>query len=128
MINFYGNDFRDDDDNTFTESLGFEYTFNEGSVGDVADQRIILNYNNQKFTSIPSETKIKVSKIQWSADRRYFIMSADFDTKMKSWGAPGQAHQTISVKGKMADIMVSVPSWIILKNSTPTASDEDNQR
>jgi hypothetical protein len=125
MINFYGTDFKDDDNNTFTESLGFEYTFNEGSLGEAADQKIILNYNNQKFTSIPGETKIKINKIQWSTDKRFFTMSADFDTKMKSWGSPAMAQQTLRVKGKMEDITISVPSWIIIKNNAQTASDED---
>ena len=129
MVNFYGSDFKDDDDNTFTESLGFEYTFGDGSTGDVTDQKIILNYNNQRFTSIAGETKIKVNKIQWSGDKRYFVMSADFDTKMKSWGSPAQASQTLRVKGKMEDIIISVPSWIMLKNNTQAdAGDDDSQK
>ncbi len=125
-INFYGSDFKDDDNNTFTESLGFEYTFNEGATGDEFDQKVILNYNNQRFVSIPAETKITVHKIQWSADKRYFVMSADFDAKMKGWGAPAQAGQTVRVKGRMEDITVSVPSWIILKNGVQTASDDED--
>ena len=128
MVNFYGSDFKDDDDNTFTESLGFEYTFGDGSTGDVTDQKIILNYNNQKFTSIAGETKLKVNKIQWSGDKRYFVISADFDTKMKSWGSPAQAQQTLRVKGKMEDIIVSVPSWIMLKNNTQAAAEDDDSQ
>ena len=126
-INFYGSDFRDDDNNTFTESLGFEYTFTEGTTGDAADQKMILSYNNQRFVSIPAETKIRINKIQWSTDRRYFTMSADFDTKMKSWGSPAMAQQTLHVKGKMEDIVISVPSWIMVKNSVPTA-EEDTEK
>ena len=126
-INFYGSDFRDDDNNTFTESLGFEYTFNEGSTGDAADQKMILSYNNQRFVSIPAETKIRINKLQWSSDRRYFTISADFDTKMKSWGSPAMAQQTLRVKGKMEDITVSVPSGIMLKNNIQTASDVEEK-
>lgn len=130
MVNFYGSDYKDDDNNTFTESLGFEYTFNEGATGDVADRKIILSYNNQKFISIPSETKINVSKVEWSSDKRSFTISADFDTKMKSWGSPAQASQTLRVKGKMEDIVISVPSWIMLKNSvtTPTADADTDEK
>ena len=129
VVNFYGSDFKDDDDNTFTESLGFEYTFGDGTVGNAADQKIILNYNNQRFTSILGETKLKVNKIQWSNDKRYFVMSADFDTKMKSWGSPAQGQQTLRVKGKMEDIIISVPSWIMLKNNAQAdAGDDDSQK
>ena len=125
MVNFYGSDFKDDDNNTFTESLGFEYTFNEGSLGEAADQKMILSYNNQKFTSVANETKITINKIEWSPDRRSFTMSADFDTKMKSWGSPAQASQTLRLKGKMEDIVISVPSWIMLKNAVPTADADE---
>jgi hypothetical protein len=128
MLNFYGSDFKDDDDNTFTESLGFEYTFYEGSLGEAADQKMILSYNNQKFISIPSETKITVNKIEWSSDKRSFTLSADFDTKMKSWGSPAQASQTLRVKGKMEDIVISVPSWIMLKNAVPQASADGDDK
>ena len=122
-VNFYGSDFKDDDNNTFTESLGFEYAFSEGSLGEVADQKMVLNYNNQRFISIPAETKIKVNKISWSADKRYFILSADFDSKMKSWGSPAQAQQTLRVKGRMEDIMITVPAWIVIKNQVQTAEE-----
>ncbi len=125
MVNFYGSDFKDDDNNTFTESLGFEYTFNEGSLGEAADQKMILSYNNQKFISIPAETKISINKVEWSSDKRSFTLSANFDTKMKSWGSPAQASQTLRVKGRMEDIVISVPSWIMLKNSVPTADAEE---
>jgi len=125
MVNFYGSDFKDDDNNTFTESLGLEYTFNEGALGQAADQKMILSYNNQKFISIPAETRITINKIEWSTDRRSFTMSADFDTKMKSWGSPAQASQTLRVKGKMEDIVISVPSWIMLKSSVPTADADE---
>jgi len=123
-INFYGSEYKDEDDNTFTESLGFEYTFNEGSLGETADQRMVLSYNNKKYTSIPSETKMKIHKIQWSSDKRSFTISADFDTKMHSWGSPAMAQQTLRVKGKMEDITITVPSWIIVKNAVQTAEEE----
>ena len=127
-INFYGADIKDDDNNTFTESVGLEYTFNEGSTGDVADQKVILSYNNQRFTSIPGETQIRVSKLQWSKDRRFFTISGDFDAKMLTWGAPGQAKQTLRVKGKMEDIVVSVPAWIMLKNQPVQTAEEDTEK
>ncbi len=89
---------------------------------------MILSYNNQKFISIPSETKITVNKIEWSSDKRSFTLSADFDTKMKSWGSPAQASQTLRVKGKMEDIVISVPSWIMLKNAVPQASADGDDK
>ena len=69
-----------------------------------------------------------MNKVEWSSDKRSFILSADFDTKMKSWGSPAQASQTLRVKGKMEDIVISVPSWIMIKNSVPQASADGDDK
>lgn len=115
-LQFFGTDFKDDDNNVFTESLGIEYTFNEGVMGLQTDQKITLNYDNQKFANIPGETEFKVTKLEWSTDRRYFVMSADFECKMRRWGVPMAAQPIVKIKGKVENINVTVPSWIVLKN------------
>ena len=120
-VNFFGTDFKDDDNNVFTESLGIEYAFNEGSMGEPTGQKITLDYNNSKFYNIPGETVLKVTKLDWSADHRYFIMSADFECKMRKWGVPASAQPIVKVKGRVENINVSVPSWIVLKSPTQVA-------
>jgi hypothetical protein len=121
MVSFFGGDFQDPDGNIFNESVGFEYTFNDGSLGDAANQRITLNYNNQKYYNVEGETRLKITRIQWSSDRRNFTMDAEFDCKMRRWGVPFQAQPTVHLKGKMEGINVTVPSWIITKNPNQTA-------
>jgi len=120
-LNFYGADFRDEDGNTFTEGINFEYTFAEGALGDAADGRITLNYNNQRFNNIAGETKFRITKIQWSSDRRYFVMDAEFECKMRRWGKPLAAQPMLKIKGQLENITVTVPSWVVLKNPTSVA-------
>jgi hypothetical protein len=120
-ISFFGGDFQDADGNIFNESIGFEYTFNDGTLGDAANQRILLNYNNQKYYNVEGSTRFKITKIQWSSDRRNFTMDAEFDCKMRRWGVPFQSQPTVRMKGKMEGINVTVPSWIVTKNPNQTA-------
>ena len=125
-VNFFGNDFKDDDNNVFTESLGFEYNFNEGAMGIATGEKLVLNYNNQKFSSIPGETSFKITKLEWSSDRRYFVMSADFDCKMRGWGIPASNQPLVKVKGKVENITVTVPSWIVLKSPGGASAQSEN--
>ncbi|MDB5281529.1 MAG: hypothetical protein JWO06_604 [Bacteroidota bacterium] len=121
-VNFFGTDFKDDDNNVFTESLGFEYTFAENnSMGEPTGQRISLDYNNAKYYNVPGETALKVTKMEWSSDHRYFIMSADFECKMRKWGVPASTQPIVKVKGRVENINVTVPAWIVLKSPTQVA-------
>lgn len=119
VLNFYGADFQDADGNLFKESIGVEYTFNNGALGEGADKRITLNYNDQKFSSIPGESILKVTRIEWSDDHRSYAMDADFDCKLRNWGAKSSSQQVVHLKGKMQNITVTVPSWIVLTSPAP---------
>ena len=114
VVNVYGGDFQDANGNIFNESIGFEYTFNNGSLGEGADKSITLNYDNQKFFSVPADSKIKITRINWSPDQRSFAMDADFDCKMRRWGVPAASQPVVHMKGKIENITVTVPSWIVL--------------
>ena len=109
-LTFYGNDYMDENGNAFQESLEFKYAFSEAAVGNVSGQKIVFQFNNQKFLSIPGETQIKVTKVKYNADRSAFTMSAEFRGKMLMWKGPGQDQPIVTVKGKMEDINVSAPA------------------
>jgi hypothetical protein len=125
VVNVFGGDFQDADGNTFNESIGFEYTFNNGALGEGADKSITLNYSNDKYYSIAGESKIKISRIDWSADRRSFVLDADFDCKLRKWGMPAASQPVVAMKGKIENITVSVPSWIVLNSAMPVAADKE---
>lgn len=121
-ISFFGNQFFDESGNTCEERINFEYTFNDGATGEAADRKIMLHFNNDKYYNLPEGTTFKITKLMWSADRRYFVMNAEFDCKMRRWGIPAEAQPIVRLKGKMENINVTVPSWIITKNPYQTAS------
>lgn len=109
-IMFFGNSYYDASGNMFNESLQFKYAFNEQATGAVADQKIIFQFDNQKFLSVPGQTQIVVTKMKWNTDGNSYVMSADFQGKMLKWCGPGQDQPIVTVKGRMENINVSVPA------------------
>ncbi len=118
---FYGNQFKDENGKPFTESIDFEFSFSEGSTGEPGDLKIELNYDKHTYYQIPEKTRFHISKIEWSDDRRNYLLSADFDCKMRRWGFPAESQPTVRVKGRMVNINVSVPPWVKIKDPTQVA-------
>ncbi len=115
-LNFHGLNLHDAQGNLYTENIEFHYAFGEGVTGVTVDPKVVLNYEDQQYFNVASETKIEVTKIEWNADRTAFVMSADFDCLMHRWGMPTSPKQAMHLKGKMENINVSVPSWIVTTN------------
>ncbi|MFN8300613.1 MAG: hypothetical protein U0T75_16040 [Chitinophagales bacterium] len=118
---FYGNDFKDENGKLFTENVEMEYTFDNGALGEPHDLKIEAHYDKQDFYHIPEATRFKIIKIDWSDDHTNFLLSADFDCKMRRWGFPAESQPTIRIKGRMVNINVTVPSWVKIKDPTQVA-------
>ena len=109
-LTFFAGNHYDNNGNLFEESLQFKYALATAGLGDAPSQKIVFQYNQQKFISIPGKTKIKITAIHYSTDHTSMYVSATFDGKMTQWAAPGQASPIIHVKGRMENINVSLPA------------------
>jgi len=109
-LTFFAGNHYDQNGNLFEESLQFKYALSAASLGDASSQKIVFQYNQQKFISIPGETKIKITAVRYSTDHSSMYVSATFDGKMTQWAAPGQPAPIIHVKGRMENINVSLPA------------------
>ena len=114
-ITFYGNSFTDASGKTFDETINFEYALNNGSTGAVNDLKVELNYDQQNYYHIPERTKFNVTKLDWSADHKTCLVTAEFDCRMRRWGFPVEEQPVIRLKGRMVGINVTVPPWIASK-------------
>lgn len=114
-ITFYGNSFKDAEGNSFDETLSFEYALNNGNTGVVNDLKVDLNYDKYNYYQIPEKTKFTVTKLDWSADHKTCLVTADFDCKMRRWGFPVDDQLVVRLKGRMVNINVTVPPWIASK-------------
>lgn len=113
---FYGNNFIGDDGKPFTENIDFEYSFENGALGEPNDLKIEIHYDKNDYYHEPNQTKFRVTKIEWTPDRRAFYLSADFDCKMRKWGFPRESMPIVRLKGRMVNVEVTVPAWIKLKD------------
>ncbi len=119
---FYGNEFKDDAGKPFTENIDVEFSFEDGALGDVKDLKLEAHYDKHDYFHIPQATKFKVTKVEWSDDRRFYLLSADFDCKMRRWGFPAESQPTVRIKGRMVNINVSVPAWVKVKEPGQVAN------
>ncbi len=118
---FYGNNYKDENGKPFDENIEFEYSFANGELGEPEDLKIEVKYDQHSYYQIPELTRFRISKIDWSEDRRNLLMNADFDCKMRRWGFPAESQPTIRVKGRMVGINVSVPAWVKIKEPNQLA-------
>lgn len=121
---FYGNDFTDDKGKPFTENVDVEFSFDDGATGDVKDLKIEVHYDKQDYYHMPEATKFRVTKVEWSDDRRNYLLSADFDCKVRRWGFPAESQPVVRLKGRMVNINVTVPAWIKVDDPKQVAGNQ----
>lgn len=123
-LNFYGNTFPNADGKAFDEMITMEYRFDEGALGAPKDFKIELHYDFKDYYQLPGSTKFNVSNIEWSPDRTSFLMSAEYDCKLRKWGFPAESQPVVRLKGRMVNIHVTVPPWVHIKNPRQTAGND----
>lgn len=112
---FYGNNFTDSLGNSFDETVSIEYSLDNDELGEVNDLKIELNYDQHNYYHLPDKTIFKVTQVDWSADHKNCLVTADFDCRLRRWGFPANEQPIIRLKGKMVAINVTVPPWISAK-------------
>ena len=117
---FYGNNFRDDNKKLFDEKVEFEYSFAEGELGEPKDLKIEVNYDKHTYYQEPN-ARFRITKFDWSKDRSMYMMSADFDCKMRRWGFPIESQPVVRMKGRMVNVLVSVGAWVKIKDKVQVA-------
>lgn len=126
-IIFFGNALKDENGNPWNEKLEFEYSFADGALGDAADVNVQLSYDRKTYYMLADGSQMKITRVDWSADRRSFILNAEFDCQLRKWGYPADTQPTVHLKGKMENITVSVPAWINMKNPNQQAEGSTGQ-
>ncbi len=118
-LQFFGPEVMAPDSSFFTPDINVAYTFNrEAAEGQVADLSIELHHNFGTYYLMPGENIFKVTRVDWSADRSHFLLTAEYDCEMRMQGFPIEMQPIARLKGTLTDIEVSVPPWIASKLNT----------
>lgn len=112
MISFYGSVADKADNLPFSENIQFEINYEQEKTGEANPFAAALLYQTNQYTAITEKSKIKITEFTWEPDHKHFLVSADFDCKMLNSGFLKE----VTMKGKMSNIRVTVPSWIAARS------------
>ncbi|HLP19957.1 MAG TPA: hypothetical protein VK174_06630 [Chitinophagales bacterium] len=100
----------------FNENIVIEINYEADKTGEPSFHAIAMQYESANYYNIKEQSKINVTGFVWESDKKHFSISAEFACKLRSWGAPADGKKDISLKGKMNNIRITVPSWVTAKN------------
>lgn len=112
---FYGKDSIDAEQNSFTEHINIDYTFNPSQMGDMSNVHIDVNYQLGEYYMLPEKNEFRVTKMEWNTDRTGFVLSGRFECILKKRGYSSDWQHEVRMKGEISDVNVSVPPWIASK-------------
>lgn len=115
MATFSGPVYKNSDGKDFTENIEVEIVFENKSSYTPGYFSLSLANQSISYFMINEQSKLNVTQLSWSADKKSFRLFADFDCKMRSFGFPNDKKKDVSLKGKLSNIRVTVPSWIAAK-------------
>lgn len=116
-LTFFGNDTLTEDHSPFSENLSIEFNLTNSSEAEKNNAMVELHYEMADYYLLPEENQFVVSKTNWSADKSYFLLDAQFEFHLRKQGFPYESQPVVTLKGNLRDVNVSVPPWIASKIS-----------
>ena len=113
---FNGQSYNLSEDKLFTENIQFEMAYEDGKTGQPSYYALAMQFQSGKYFLVKEQSKLNITQFTWETDKKHFRISADYDCKMRSWESPADGVKDISLKGKMSNIRITVPSWLVAKN------------
>ena len=97
------------------DNIQFEIGYKPDKTGTPENCVVSMQYQNTNYHMVKELSKLNITSFVWEDDRKHFIVSADFDCKMRSFGYPSDGIKDVALKGKMVNIRITVPSWLAAK-------------
>jgi hypothetical protein len=113
--NFNANPDDNDVQKIFPQSIQVEIDYASEKTSTPANYSLNLKCQLTDYYSLQTQSKLSATQLSWDADRKHFYISADFDCKMRSLGYPADGKSDISLKGRMANIRITVPTTLAQK-------------
>ncbi len=113
---FNGPSYNASEGRLFNENIQVEINYEADKTGEPAGFTVAMQYESANYYSVKEQSKLTVTRFEWESDKKHFLLSADFNCKLRSWSAPADGKKDMQLKGSMSNIRVTVPSWITAKN------------
>lgn len=115
-VTFNGPAYNASEGRLFNENLQFEINYEADKTGEPQTFMVAMQYESANYYNVKDQSKLTVTQFEWESDKKHFLISADYNCKMRSWGAPADGKKDLILKGRMSNIRVTVPSWVTAKN------------
>lgn len=106
IITFYGADIKDKDGSTHKQKINVEYALND--AGQAIVKGVVFEFREQKFNSLPNSASLNVSKLEWSKDKKSYVLNANFECLVQKPQTSEMFEGVIGIKGSMEDVKVNV--------------------
>ncbi len=97
------------------DNIQFEIGYHPGKTGAPDMFVVSVQYKNGNYYMVKEQSELNITSFTWEDDRKHFVLSADFDCKMRSFGYPADNAKDVALKGRMDNIRITVPSWLAAK-------------
>lgn len=115
-VNFNGNSYDLNGGKIFSESVSVEIVYKGESLGAQENYALALQYASTNYYMLKEQMNLSINEFTWESDKKHFRLSAEFNCKMRSWGYPSDGKKDVTLKGRMNNIRITVPSWLVQKN------------
>ncbi len=100
----------------FNENIQMELNYEPEHIGSLKYYSMAVRYMSGSYYLLGDESKLKITRFDWESDRKHFLLSADYNCKLRSWGAPTDGKRDIYLSGSFTNLRITVPSWVTIKN------------
>lgn len=113
---FNGPEANQEEGRLVNEAILVEINYEPDKMGAYDNFSLAMQFESGNYYTLKDQSKLNVTQFEWEGDRKHFLLSADFNCKMRSWGAPADGKKDLALKGRMNNIRITVPSWVTAKN------------
>ncbi len=113
---FIGNIIKNKNGQTAEQKIEVAVSIKDLAKGYVLNKTVTYHFNNQMFANLPSETDFFVTDLEWNEDKTAFKVTASFESNVKKIVNYGVEVLVLGIKGQFEEMVVKMPSTMIVQN------------
>lgn len=105
------------DGRLIADNIQFEIEYDANKTGSSSNYAVTMQYRNVNYYMVKEQSKLGIVSLSWESDKKHFVVTSDFDCKMRSFNYPSDGVKDVLLKGRMSNIRITVPSWLAAKTN-----------
>ena len=100
----------------FDQAILMEMYYDENSPDKPLLSNIYLQLKSTAYSLVASDSAMKVTSFNWEPSHKSFRIWIDFDCTMRSWAYPNDGKKDLQLEGRLSNILVNIPPWLMASN------------